>query len=82
LTDKFFVWTDSGENSLRGVYLSDPAVDQWRWVWDDIRFWMRDRFEVEVFQYTRWMDDLFWAWTMRSAEILNRGAPVAKKVKN
>jgi hypothetical protein len=43
---------------------------------------MRDRFEVEVFQYTRWMDDLFWAWTMRSAEILNRGAPVAKKVKN
>jgi hypothetical protein len=84
LVDRFYVWTDKGAKSLRGVYRSDPDIDRLRNFIGDLRFEIGDGLGLnprDVYESTRWIDNLFSAWTLANAGRLNRGAPMAKSEK-
>ena len=83
--DKKFIWTDKGEQSLRGLYRSDPDIDKLYNVLYDVRDFLEYRVGVSnmrTYQLMRPIQDTIRAWSKRSADALNRDLPEPKNAKD
>jgi hypothetical protein len=80
---KKFIWADQGENSLRGLYRSDPDFDRWNSaVWDAQSF-LVDRVGMNPSTAYRLGDPIravLRDWNARSVAELN-GDPLPKKIR-
>ena len=72
---KKILWTDRGENSFRGVYRSDPNIDLFNDSLSRWGGWIGDRVGIPnhwQYQAMRPVQEAIRAWSVRSAEALNR----------
>jgi hypothetical protein len=72
--DKEFLWTDKGEQSFRGLYRSDPAIDQLYDTLNDLSYvgnkvGLAPKVTHAISEPIR---DLIRAWSQASADALNR----------
>jgi hypothetical protein len=78
--DREFLWTDKGEQSLRGIYQSDPEIDKLNNALHDVNGFFVDTFGINEMRMWRATMPLFRAvrtWSAHSAELLNRDGPLS-----
>jgi hypothetical protein len=81
--DKDFLWTDKGQQSFRGLYVSDPEIDKLQDVLYDTKAFLANRigFAPRNMTYLRamaFLQDAIRAWGAASADRLNSGPPAKK----
>ena len=77
-TDKYFAWTDKGEKSFRGIYFGDPDIHLLHDAVRDLMWDIADYFGESsrvAYPLFRSIDQVFYSWSARSAELKNRGIP-------
>lgn len=82
---KEFLWADTGEQSFRGLYRSDPRVDGLRDFALDLEQAIRESVGPQAdrsFRARTMVRGFFDAWSQASADELNRGSPLEPKLKS
>ena len=70
---KKFLWTDKGEQSLRGLYMSDPSVEKFNDVLYDLEN-IVNKSGFQTFRYTQSLHNAVHSWARASADRLNQGS--------
>lgn len=77
--NKEFLWTDKGEQSFRGLYLSDPEIDKLHdSVWK-VQGFLNDSAGIpnlRTYQLGQPVHNFIRAWSKASADRMNRGSPL------
>ena len=80
--DHRFIWTDKGQNSFRGVYISDPDIDTLQDVVYDFANFLQNSVGVsnqKAYRLIGPINETIRAWSKRSADMMNRDLPETNK---
>lgn len=80
-----FLWTDKGGQPFRGLYYSDPEIDNLQDVVTDVQNFFVDSFGIptqRTIEVGRPIRGFLRAWSKSSADQLNRGSPLEPKLKS